>query len=790
MKKNKFVIIIAGLVVVFALFAAVSIAFIAVYYKENVNAEYDETLFEREVGKSSTVFYANSAPGSAEYIPVKIDVQGASKKIYYKLDEISEYVIDGFIAVEDRSFYSHSGVDIKRTALAAARYISGDKDTFGASTITQQLIKNISGDNEVSVRRKITEILRAYSIEKNHTKSEIMEVYLNVIPMGNGLFGVGAASEYYFGKSPADLSPAEAATLIGITNAPTAYDPYSNADRCMRKRNRVLSVMHSEGVITNDEFVSYSELPLGINTKKNNGIDSWFMETVISDVVRDYAEKMKISESMARILILSEGCSVYTTVDMRVQGIIEKAFSDTDYLSAKLEDGLNYSMVVIDAKSGNILGIIGGAGEKQGNRILNRATTPITPASALKPIALYAPLIDSGKINWATVFDDVPVEFTEANGSYSEYPHNSPDRYDGLITVKDALRYSKNTIAIRLCQMRGVENVYKTLSNDYEFDTLIEKNVTDDGRVVTDKALAPMALGQLTRGVSLRTLTEAYTAFPGYGNKMKSRSYLYVTDQSGEMILKNDVFAKRVFSEDTGKIMNQLLSEVVKSGTARSITLDSRGAVAGKTGTSGNNKDKIFIGYTPSLVAGIWCGYNDGRSIGQIKPGHLEIWDRIMTEIQEECSFDSSKRFETDGLVYAPYCMDSGKQYSHNCLYDPRGCRMEYGYFLPGDTSFEEKCDTHIIVNYDTDNKGIVINSDESKEYARVSLVKNTSRSFPKEIYVTDAEYIYRDISPKHLVPMDDIPYFYGELQKGEYVGISNKKRQFNRLAIPKEKSE
>lgn len=790
MKKNRFIIVLASVIVITAILAVISIGVISAYYKENVNAEYDESLFRAEVGKSSTVFYANGNYRGDEYLPIKINVQGAEKKLYYELDEISKYLIDGFIAVEDRGFYSHSGVDIKRTALAALKYISGDKDTFGASTITQQLIKNISGDNEVSIRRKATEILRAYSIEKKHTKSEIMEVYLNVIPMGNGLFGVGAASEFYFDKSPKDLTPAEAATLIGITNAPTAYDPYSNPQRCLQKRNRILSVMHSEGVISQDELSIYTSQPLSVNTKKGGGINSWFIETVISDIVKDYAAKMKISEQAARILIFSGGHSVYTTVDMRVQSIMESVFSDLEYLPEEVGDGLNYSMVVIDAKSGNVLGIIGGAGKKQGNLILNRAATPITPASALKPIALYAPLIDSGKINWATVFDDVPVDFTEIGGAYTEYPKNSPDRYDGLTTVKDALRLSKNTIAVRLCKMRGVDEVYKTLRDDYGFESLVEREVGENGGVVTDKAMSPMALGQLTRGVSLRELSEAYTAFPGYGNKAKTRTYLYVTDKNGEVILENLPSHKRVFSENTGKIMNQLLSEVVKSGTAKSVSLSERVALAGKTGTSGNNKDKIFIGYTPTVVAGIWCGYNDGKSMSGIKPAHLEIWNRIMTEIEDVCMFDQNNSFETEGLIYAPYCMDSGKRYSQNCLYDPRGCRMEYGYFMPNDTSFLENCDTHIIVNYDTENKGVVIAYDKDREYAKVSLIKNTERSFPKEIYVTDAEYVYRDVDPRGLLPKENMPYFYGELKSGEYVGISNKKRQFNRLAIPEEKDE
>lgn len=785
MKKSRFLIIFSAVLIVLSISAIVFLALLAAYYKKNVNVEYDESLFTSEVGKSSTVFYANSSLESDEYIPVKIDVYGASKKIYYKLDEISEYLIDGFVAVEDRGFYNHSGVDIKRTILAAIKYISGDKDTFGASTITQQLIKNISGDNEISLRRKISEILRAYSIEKNHTKSEIIEVYLNIIPMGNGLYGVGAASEFYFGKSPLELTPEEAATLIGITNAPSAYDPYVNSEKCIQKRNRILSVMCSQGIISYDEMIMCSETPLNLISKKRGEVDSWFIETVLSDVVNDYARKNKISESMARILLLSGGYSVYTTMDLKVQNIMEKVLSNTDYLSEEVESGLNYSMIVIDSRNGNIMGIVGGAGKKDGNRLLNRATIPITPASTLKPIALYAPLIDGGEISWATVFDDVPQEFTSVGDSYSEYPRNSPNRYDGLTTIKDAVRYSKNTIAVKLCRLRGVEAVYRTLTEDYEFETLVERDVDDSGGVVTDKAISPLALGQLTNGISLRSITEAYTVFPRYGNKIKSRSYLYVTDKEGKVVLEKAEYVKSIFSSNTGKVMNQLLSEVVKSGTAKSISLGKVVAVAGKTGTSGNNKDKIFIGYTPTLVAGIWCGYNDGRSIQGVNPSHLDIWDKIMSEIENECAFDVGKEFDTSGLIYAPYCMDSGKGYSQNCLYDPRGCRMEYGYFLPEDSSFEETCDTHVVVNYDTKNKGVAIIRDDNEEYAKVSLIKNENRSFPKEVYITDAEYVYRDVNPGNLVS-DDLPYFYGELKNGEYVGISNKKRQFNRLASPK----
>ena len=781
--KRKILIITASLIIICTVLAAASALFIFAYYRKNVNYEYDELLFDREKGASSTVIYANSSYSNYEYIPIKLDIGGQAKKIYYNLDEISSYLIDGFISVEDRSFYEHSGVDLRRTAYAAVNYITG-KGKFGASTITQQLIKNISGDNEISIQRKITEMMRAYNVEKKHSKNEIMEVYLNVIPMGNEIYGVGAASEIYFGKAPSDLNAAEAATLIGITNAPSAYDPYRNPEKCLEKRNRILQVMFSQGVIDNGELLSSLESPLNISKISHKNIDSWYVETVITDVVRDYAEKMKISESLARLFVLSGGFSIYTPIDLRVQNILDKVFTDTDYLPDEVKNGLNYSMVVMSPQNGDILGIIGGAGEKTQNRILNQALVPHPPASTLKPIALYVPLIDEDVINWSTVFDDTPTRFIEKDGEFYEYPHNSPDRYDGLMTVKDAIKHSKNTIAIRAFNLRGAENVFNTLKYDYGFDTLVDSRKNANGSILTDKAEAPLALGQLTDGVSLRKLTESYSAFPSYGKKMQSRTYLYVTDKNGEVVLENDVKYNRVFSEDTGKIMNQLLSEVVSGGTAKSITLKESTAVAGKTGTSAQNRNKFFVGYTPSLVAGIWCGYNDGRSMSTTNPTHLQIWDKVMKEIFEVCYSGRREEFSTDGLVYAPYCMDSGKSFSHNCIYDPRGSRLEYGYFKSDDTKYKEICDTHIPVNYDSESKGVVINPEENREYSKVSLIKNRSRSFPKEIYITDAEYVYRDVNfPYDIYFGENVPYFYGTLKDGEYVGISDKKKQFNRLS-------
>lgn len=787
MKKRKVLIILSIFILSIIAVSMLFIISVVIYYNRNINTDYDDKLFNDSIGYSSTIFYANSNVESDEYIPTKIDVSSSNKQLYYEIEEISNYLIDGFIAVEDRSFYTHSGVNVRRTLLATLNYLFGKTKTFGASTITQQVVKNISGDNEATIKRKVTEMLRAYNIEKKHTKTKIMEVYLNVIPMGNGLYGVGAASQYYFDKLPSELTISEAATLIGITNAPSLYNPYSNYDKCLTKRNIVLQTMLNQGVILSDEYSSVISEPIKLSEHNSQSVDSWFTETVISDVCNDYAKQMKISPALSRLIIMSGGHSIYTTMNVDIQNILEEYFTNEKNFSKEISNGLNYSMIIINPKNGDVLGVVGGAGKKRGNRILNQVNVPHIPASTLKPIALYAPLIDQRKISWSTVFDDIPVNFSKVADEYKEYPKNSPPIYDGLVTIKDAIKKSKNTIAIKLCQIIGEKNIFNNLVSNYKFDTLVDKDKNSEGETITDIAIAPMALGQLSNGVSLRKMTEAYTAFSNKGVRSDSRTYIKVCDKNGEVILEKQIRGNRVFSEDCAKIMNQLLSEVVKSGTAKSITLKNKTAVAGKTGTSSNNRDKMFIGYTPKLTAGIWCGYNTPTEILGITPTHLNVWDSVMKEIYIKCYYEyANEKFDISGLDYEPYCVDSGKQYTKNCLYDPRGSRIEYGYFMPDDKSYTESCDRHVVVDYNTIKKGVVVKHDEnSEDITKISLIKNEDRSFPKEVYITDAEYVYRDIKRNNKLVYDpNKPYFYSELENGEYVGISNKKKQFNSLPI------
>ena len=777
-KSNKKLKIFAIALFSTALMLAAVFGFLTVYAYKGINFEADERLFESASSFNSTVFFANGNDENGDYVPVAIETGGSIRKIFYSLDEISKYIKDGFVAVEDRKFYDHCGIDLKRTIFATANFVLKSDKVFGASTITQQVIKNISGDNEITVKRKLQEIIRAIHLERNYSKEEILEVYLNVIPMSENIYGIGGAARAYFGKEPSELLPEEAAMLIGVTNAPTAYNPYINPEACVKKRNIILSVMMDEGIIDKAEYERAVSTPLGVISRddREDKVDSWFVERVIDELVKDFSDNFGLSSAAARMTLLSGGYKVYTTMNPDVQNILTNYFENTDNFPEEINNGLNYSMTVTDSESGYLVGMVGSVGKKSANRLLNLATTPYIPASTLKPIALYAPLIDEGKINWASVFDDVPVSFIQEGDEYREYPRNSPNVYDGLTTIKDAIRNSKNTVAVRLCEMRGAKRIFDSLRTDFEFDTLIEK---EGG--LTDIAIAPMALGQLGRGLSLLDMTEAFSVFSGEGRWREAISYLYLVDYNDRVVINKEQGNKRIFKETTARIMNQLLMNVTESGTAKAITLNERLNTAGKTGTSGGNKDKSFIGYTPYYTAGIWCGYTDDRSIGSLEKSHLKIWDEVMTDIHSEILRGREIReFSTEGLYYLPYCRDSGLMYTETCMYDPRGSRCEYGYFTD-DNMPTEKCNKHILCKYDCVSKAIASEVCPDEVIINISLIKVNDRAFPKEIVVTDAEYVYRDVERYTERPTDrSLPYFQYTIPDGIFVGRSKREEQFN----------
>lgn len=789
MKKRRSFFKTAALAVLVLSLVGILLVLGAVFFvSRNIDYSSDEAMFLSVQGRGATRFFYDEDPYDRVYLPKELCIYRGSglKQEWVPYEEICDELKSAFIAAEDRRFFEHRGIDLKRTVYAAINHIFGLGPRFGASTITQQVIKNASGDNEQTVTRKISEIFRAIHIENIHTKEEIFEVYMNIVPMGDGILGVGMASEYYFGKEPSELTYAEAATLVGITNAPSRNNPRKDPERCKNKRNNVLYAVLESGFISKEKYEKEIASELSITEKPDDAsLDSWFVETVCDELALDLSRELHITENAARILIKNGALSVYTTVDPNIQSLLEEYFYERANFSEKINDGLDFSMVILDSKSGRLIATVGGVGKKQGNKLLNNATVPHVPGSAMKPIALYAPLLDEKRINWATVFDDVPYSFTKNPlGEYIAYPKNYPSVYDGLTTVADALRVSKNTVAVRLCDMYGIENTFNKLRDNFSFSTLIEKQKTSGGGTLTDKALAPLALGQLTKGISLRSLTEAYTVFPSEGVLHSPKSYVKVFDKDGNLLIDKTEGEKRVFSKESSRIMNMLLSGVVESGTAKAVTLTDTVDTAGKTGTSGNDADRVFVGYTPYYTAGIWCGYNTtAKSIGRLEKSHIEIWDEIMRLVHSERlkSLDYVEGFSTAGLEYLPYCKDSGELFSENCLYDAReGTRLGYGYFT-SDNKPKEICRRHVACYYDSVTGAVASEACPTENLTVVSLLDIPERSFPTEVTVKDAEYVWRKMyEGDKYGDSFEIPFYYYTTDEGEFVGRSKGKRQYN----------
>ncbi|MBQ4071398.1 MAG: transglycosylase domain-containing protein [Clostridia bacterium] len=775
-----------------ALTVAVLIASIGIYASVAIDFSRDEAMFLSSKGDNVTKLYYDGSGlcGSdpEKYEPIELEsVSGAlSRREWCALDEISPYLVNAFIATEDRRFFTHNGVNIFRTAGAAVKYIFDKERGYGGSTITQQVIKNISGDSERSVKRKVDEIIRAMHLEHRHSKEEILEVYMNIIPLGEGVSGVGLAAERYFGKEVSEITPAEAATVVALANAPTRYNPYTSYDACLEKRNVILGSMLECGYISREEYEGEIVTPILLTERETHTdrVSSWFCETVIDEVCSDLMAERGYTYSAARKLVMLGGLSIYTTMDYGAQRILTEYFENTDNFPSDVSSGLEYSMVICDSSSADLRAIVGGVGKKCANRITNQALTLHTPASTLKPLALYAPLIDSGRISWSTVFDDVPLSFKEGEeGEYIPYPRNSPDVYDGLTSVAAAIEKSKNTVALRLYEMLGGRQIFDFLTEKIGFSTLVESKTLSDGRKITDIAPSPLAFGQLSYGVSLRALTEAYTTFPNEGMLYSGRSYILCLGGDGEVLVNKSMEGERVYSRETSRIMTQLLMRVCESGTARSLTLDELVSVAGKTGTSGANRDKLFVGYTPYYTAGIWSGFGNGvGSVGAYSKNQIRIWDEVMRLIHSERleGEHTLREFSTAGLIRYPYCVDSGKLFTPTCIKDVRGDRVELGYFKRGSEP-RERCDVHILCDYDVFLGGVAVNPTFSGFVTRVALLDIPWRSFPTEVYITDAQYVYRRVRGEIAFPdTAELPYFYYSLEQGNYAGVSKGRRQYN----------
>jgi len=636
---------------------------------------------------SSIVYYQNEE-GEYKELEKLYDDQN---RVWVDIEKIPKYMKDAFISIEDERFEKHKGFDIKRIIGAVLNYIKLRRPSYGASTITQQLVKNITGDDEVTLRRKIQEIYRAYKLEKQLTKDEILELYLNTIYLGQQCNGVQSAANTYFGKNVWELSLAECASIAGITQYPSKYDPFINPKNNKDRQLVILKKMLELNKISQEEYEKAKNEELVFKKQKEDKVISkysYFVDTVIEDVIKDLQEQKGYSKTIATKMLYSGGLQIYTTIDPKVQAVMDEVYkNDENFPKTKGDKVLQSAMIVIDPYTGHIKGIVGGRGEKTASRTLNRATqTTRQPGSAIKPIAVYAPALEYGLITPATTVEDAPITI----GNWT--PKNSYSGYKGWVSVRDAVIQSMNIPAVKVLDELTVDTSYTFLTKNLGITTLVEKDVRANNKVLTDKNLASLALGGLTDGLTVKELTAAYIPFVNKGLYLKPVTYTKVTDKDGKIILENKIDAKVAMSESTAYLMTSMLSDVVTSGTGTSAYF--KGVpIAGKTGTTSDNYDRWFVGYTPYYVGGVWFGYDTPSSISGISGNPAaSIWKKVMEKIHEG---KSGKSFnQPSGIIKAEVCRDSGLLAGDLCASDRRGSRVKTEVFKRG-TAPNKRCDIH-----------------------------------------------------------------------------------------------
>ncbi len=795
--------ILTALLVCFVTGIIVGCAF-AIYVNNYIDPTMDESLLVTATGDQTTKIYYYEFTDRANRIGTAVELEderiyGAENSLWASYDDIPTYLREAFVSIEDERFWTHDGVDWKRTAGAVLEFVFGNS-SYGGSTITQQLIKNVTGNNEATIQRKVQEILSALNLEKTKDKTEIIELYLNIVPLSQGCIGVRAAAKTYFDKELSELTLTECAALASITKFPTKYDPIQNPEKNKERRETVLWKMLELQKISEEEYneALAEELVLATNSSaeteavNKDSINSWYIDTVFMDVRDDLMEKYNISSQIASNLINSGGLSIYTLMDPRVQTIMEEVYADESSFPENT-GGIpaESAMAVVDPETGDLLGVVGSRSEKRGNLVLNYATqTKRAPGSSLKPLSVYAPALEEGIITYGSVYDDTPLWFN--NEGTEPYPRNLPDVYRGLTTINSAVERSVNTVAMKVLEDLTIDVSYGYLKNKLGFDYLVDYGEDKNGMGYTDKGLAALSLGQLNFGVTVRDIAAAYTVFPTGGVYHESNSYLYVYDSEGNLLLSNDDAGEIVFSEQTSYIMTKMLQNVMNNGTGTSVSLRKTVDVAGKTGTAGNDYDRWFVGYTPYYVGAVWYGYSYPKSLSNLtqNPSN-KLFDLVMTRLHEDIiaeanetgvslrSFDDNRPSD---IVEVTYCMDSGKLMTDACRMDPRGNRAEKGYFTVS-TAPSEYCDTHIIVNYDVTTNAYAHEYTLTENIKQVSLIREDTRAFPTQIFVVDAQYVYREL-PLNVRPCGwwGEPYFINAIPEGTFIGTTNLKggRQFN----------
>lgn len=698
---------------------------------------------------------------------------------YKKITDIPECVQNAFVAIEDARFYKHSGVDLQGILRAVFSALSDEKMTQGASTITQQLLKNqvFGGGNEKSffgkVSRKIQEQSLAIKLESTIDKKKILEYYLNTINLGQNTMGVETASKRYFGKSVSKLTVSEAAVLAGITQNPTEYNPITEQQNNEAKRKIILKNMLDQKYITEDEYEEalgddvYSRIQ-DINKEKRTSsygdINSYYVDAVIENVVSDLKQKLGYTETQAYNAIYREGLKIYTCQDQSLQKICDDVINNDKYYQKNAKSYLSYqlkvkksdgetelytegdvrafindahkkrisfyfknrkkaekyikmfkkknldkhdkilsesinlikqpqaSFVLMEQSTGKVRAIVGGRGEKTANRTLNRAaSSKRQPGSTFKVLSTYLPALDTSGFTLANVMDDAPYKYPGTNKRVKDWDSSG---YKGLTSLRQGIVDSVNIVTVKTFQKVTPQTGFDYLLN-LGFTTLVDRRETSDGQIYSDIQL-PTALGGLTDGVTNVELTAAYAAIANGGTYIKPVYYTKIVDSKGNVLLQNSKSGKKVMKNTTAWLLTDAMKDVIKRGTGKKAAFKKiKMPQAGKTGTTSDNTDFWFEGYTPYYTAGIWLGY-DSMFTQMSGSASKIMWRDIMEKVHKVKKLKNKNFKKPEDIITRKICKKCGKLAVYGlCDRALDGNDIKTEYFARG-TQPKESCDCHV----------------------------------------------------------------------------------------------
>ena len=584
------------------------------------------------------------------------------KNIDISINEIPDNLKNAYVAIEDERFYKHHGIDIKRTASAIFSYvIHFGSSSYGGSTITQQLVKNLTGDSTDSITRKVKEWWKAWQLETCLSKDEILEGYLNVIYVGPSIYGVEAGSKYYFNKATSNLSLAECAFLAGINHSPNSYNPFTNEDNSEKIENRTKTVLSKmlelEYITEAQEQEAVKEVENGLNFVKGeiasgNGVYSYHTDALINEITEDIKDKYNISETFATNYINMAGLTIHSSQNSSIQEQTETEFEKSKYSRASKIGGNSSqaAMVIVDHTTGEVLGCVGGLGEKTEARSLNRATQSIRQTgSAIKPLAVLAPAIDKKIITASSIYDDTERDFADG------YHPVDYGKQLGEITVRRAVESSQNIPFVEIMDELKPKNAIKYMEK-MGISTLTKE----------DESLV-LALGGLQQGISPLEMAGGYATIANDGEYIEPTFYKSIDNKSGKEILTPKQEKKKVFSKEVAYILKSILTQPVvgNNGTATYCKI-SGVDVAAKTGTTDENYDRWLCGFTPYYTAVTWYGYDQNETVefNNRNPAGL-LWANVMSRIHAGLK---TATFEKPNTVSsATICAETGMKARTGC---------------------------------------------------------------------------------------------------------------------------